>query len=416
MRARADATSWQAAPVRVWQVFAVFALGYFFAAMLRAVPATLAPVFVQEFAWSSGELGLLAGAYFLGFAVMQLPMGRWLDQHGPKRVLLVFLTVAAGGCGAFAVAHTFTGLWLARLAVGAGVAACLMAALTGFRRWLSPVAQMRASAWMMMTGSLGMLASTLPVQWVLPHVGWRGLFAALGVAWCVVLVAVAWCLPRWPRPAVQGTPTVAGAGGYRQIFVHPYFRRMWSLGFFNYGGMLAMQTLWIGPWLMRVGGQDAPQAATGLFALNLCMLVTFGLWGVCWPWATQRGWSVERLIVVGGALSLLCLAACIALGSAAPWWGWALFCMCTTCVSLVQPAMAQVFAADVAGRALSAYNLVIFSGVFAVQWGLGALIEGLQILGWEPGSAFRGAMLVYLLVCLISYGQFVWKQAHNDKP
>ena len=37
-----------------------------------------------------------------------------------------------------------------------------------------------------MTGSLGMVASTLPVQWLLPIVGWRVLFWGLAA---LVLVA-----------------------------------------------------------------------------------------------------------------------------------------------------------------------------------------------------------------------------------
>ena len=65
---------------------------------------------------------------------------------------------------------------MARVLCGAGVSACLMAPLTGYRRWYAPEHQMRANSWMLMTGSLGMLASTLPVQWLLPLMGWRPLF------------------------------------------------------------------------------------------------------------------------------------------------------------------------------------------------------------------------------------------------
>jgi len=38
------------------------------------------------------------------------------------------------------------------------------------------------------------------------------------------------------------------------VWRHPYFRRMVPLGVITYGGMLAMQTLWAGPWLVRVSG------------------------------------------------------------------------------------------------------------------------------------------------------------------
>ncbi len=65
-------------------VFLAFALAYFFSALLRAVTATLSPVLTEEFNLHARDLGLLAGGYFLGFAAMQLPLGAWLDRHGPK--------------------------------------------------------------------------------------------------------------------------------------------------------------------------------------------------------------------------------------------------------------------------------------------------------------------------------------------
>lgn len=64
------------------RVFLVFAFAYFLSALLRAVTATLAPVFSRELALGAGDLGLLAGAYFLGFALMQLPLGQALDRFG----------------------------------------------------------------------------------------------------------------------------------------------------------------------------------------------------------------------------------------------------------------------------------------------------------------------------------------------
>jgi hypothetical protein len=58
---------------------------------------------------------------------------------------------------------------------------------------------------------------------------------------------------------------------------------MAPLGFFNYGGMIAVQSLWAGPWLVRVAGYDPVQAAQGLFTINLAMLATFWTWGLLNP-------------------------------------------------------------------------------------------------------------------------------------
>ena len=84
-----------------------------------------------------------------------------------------FLAVAVLGCLAFPLSQNFTGLLASRVLLGVGVSACLMAPLTGFRRWYSPAQMLRANSWILMVGSLGMVAATLPVQWLLPLLGWR---------------------------------------------------------------------------------------------------------------------------------------------------------------------------------------------------------------------------------------------------
>ena len=401
----------------IW-VFLAFAAAYFLSALLRAITATLAPTLSEELALQARDLGLLAGGYFLGFAATQLPLGRWLDRHGPKKVILVFLSVAVLGCAAFAWAASFNGLLAARVLIGAGVSACLMAPLTGYRRWLSPAMQLRANSWMLMTGSLGMVAATLPVQWLMPHVGWRGLFwlLALGIVLCMLWLA--WVVPAWlPRRSASSATQTPGVGeapsGYAAVWRHPYFRKMTLIGFFNYGGMVAIQTLWAGPWLVRVTGQTPVEAATGLFWINLSMLCTFWTWGMVTPTLAQRGVPVDRLIAWGLPLSMAMLAFNILQGEATAWVHWALFCMLSTCASLSQPAVAMAFPSSMAGRALSAYNLVIFAGIFVVQWGIGLLVDGFEALGWSELQAFRGAMAVFLGVCVLSYAVFLAVKAHN---
>src|SRR5258706_14111791 len=79
-------------------VFLSFAAAYFCAALVRAITATLSPVLTQEFSLQARDLGLLAGGFFLGFSAMQLPLGVWLDRHGPKRGILGFLALAVLAC------------------------------------------------------------------------------------------------------------------------------------------------------------------------------------------------------------------------------------------------------------------------------------------------------------------------------
>jgi predicted MFS family arabinose efflux permease len=394
-----------ARPVSVPVFFLVFAVSYVFSALLRAVTATLAPVFSAELGLQAGGLGLLAGAYFFGFAALQLPLGKALDRHGPRRTLAALIVVAALGCAAFAVASSIAALIAARVLIGAGMAAGLMAALTAFRQHLSPSAQLRANSWMLMTGSLGMLASTLPVQLLLPALGWRGLFWVLAT---LLLLSAALVRGYGPADMLRADAATVPAVGYRDIVRHPLFMRMAPLAFVLYGGLIAVQSLWAGPWLTRVAAWTPVQAAQGLFAINLSMLCAFAAWGALMPRLARRGVLPLQLMAWGLPVALLALAANVALGSRAVAAHWAFWCVACTFVSFSQPAVGAAFPASQAGRALSAFNLIIFSGVFCVQWGLGLLIDLLRGQGWPDDSAFRGAFAAFGICAAAAYGWFLW--------
>ena len=395
-------------------VFLAFAAAYFCSALVRAITATLSPVLTQEFSLQARDLGLLAGGYFLGFAAMQLPLGAWLDRHGPKRVILWFLGLSVIGSLAFSLATSFTWLLASRVVVGMGVSACLMAPLTGYRRWLEPAALLRANSWMLMTASLGMLASTLPVQWLMPLTGWRALFWILAGLIVLSMVCIAWVVPPWnvvvPAPAEGVRPP----GRYADVLRNRYFQKMTPLAFFNYGGLVAVQTLWAGPWMLRVAGYTPLESATGLFYINATMLVTFWTWGMVNPWLVRHGWHATRLVAWGVPLSIAVLAFNIFAGAATGWFGWALFCMSCSAMSLAQPAVGMAFHASLAGRALSAYNLVIFSGVFVVQWGIGLLIDAFQAAGLAEVASFQAAFGVFLCCCIASYAYFLSVSADNS--
>ncbi|NCU63219.1 MAG: MFS transporter, partial [Candidatus Fonsibacter lacus] len=353
-------------------VFLVFALAYFISTLIRASTATLSPIFSQELGLKAGDLGLLAGGYFLGFAAMQLPNGIFLDKFGPKKIILFFLTIALFSTIAFSKSESFLSLLVSRILIGIGVSVCLMAPLTGYRRWLALDQQQRANAWMLMSGALGMLASTLPIQLLLPEIGWRNIFLILAGLILITIILIILIIPSWEKTE---TPIEnKGLSSYKTIWTHPYFLSLVPLGFFNYGGLQAIQTLWAGPWMTNVSGYTPIQAAINLFWLNLSMLITFFIWGFINPYFHKKGISTDKIIIAGVPLSFLALGFIIYSGTNVSGLHFALFLIASVFVSLAQPAVGMTFPNAIAGKALSSYNLVLFLGTFTVQWAIGVLI------------------------------------------
>jgi hypothetical protein len=143
------------------------------------------------------------------------------------------------------------------------------------------------------------------------------------------------------------------------------------------------------------------------------MLAAFWSWGMVNPWLQRNGFHTDRLIAWGLPLSFVALAVLVIAGPAAGAGTLALFCVSSTFVSLAQPAVGMVFPASLAGRALSAYNLVIFLGVFVVQWGIGLLIDAFQAAGRDEVSSFRAAFAVFLALSMLSYAWFLYSRSHN---
>lgn len=391
------------------RIFACFAAGYFMSYGLRSVNAVLAPDLTAELGLTHAQLGSLSSAYFLAFAAMQLPLGIWLDRFGPRRVNAVLMGVAACGCMAFALAGSLSALWIGRALVGAGVSAALMASLTAYRQWFPAERQTRLAAWMLMAGTAGVLTTTVPVHWALPVLGWRGVFWVAAALLAAIGVAMWRLLPRGREPvagAGGGVSFVGSLAGYREVFASGYFWRMSMTAGIVQGGFVALQSLWVGPWFDVVLGATGGRRADLLFAFNFALMLCFLALGWVAPRVGQERGALARIVVVGTALYVAMEVAIATAAGPSAWWLWVGLAAAATSYTLVQPRVGLAFPEHLAGRALTGFNLVIFSWMFASQWGFGVAIDAFRAAGRTEADAFRAAMGLFAglhAACLLAF-------------
>ena len=389
-------------------IFLVFALGYYISNLLRAITATISPNLVSEFNLSAGDLGLLGGGYFLGFASVQIPLGYLLDNKGPKKIVSYFLLIAIIGIISFSLSQNFTSLLISRILIGVGVGACLMGPLTAYRVWFQDETQQRANSWMLMTGAIGMLSSSLPVQFFLPIIGWRSIFGILAILTFLSIVLIVIFIPNWNKENTHDDK-----GSLKEVWQNKFFKSLVPMGFFNYGGLFAIQTLWAGPWMVKVSGYTPEESANGLFIIYLSLLFSFLTWGYFVPKFSKNVSDAIRLLKFGAPLNLIVLAFIIYLGPKAGAFHWALFAVSSVFLSLSQPAVGMAFSLSNAGKALTSFNLLLFIGAFALQWIIGVIIDLIMNLGFSEISGFRFAMIFFLLTSLFSYLFFLIKNLKN---
>jgi len=392
-------------------IFFVFACGYFISCLLRAITATLSPLLTNEFNLLAGDLGLLAGGYFLGFASMQIPLGYLLDRHGPKKIVSSFLLIAIIGTTAFALAQSFAGLLISRILIGVGVSACLMGPLTGYRIWFADEYQQRGNSWMLMIASSGFVFSTLPVQILLPIFGWRWIFGGITILIFIVIILTLLFIPPWKKEIDNNDQKNSGL--LSDVWKNKFFRSTIPLGLFNYGGIMAVQTLWAGPWMIRVAGYDPLESATGLFWINATMLIAFFIWGYILPNINKFGVDTMKLLKFGLPISYLSLLVIIISAENAGAIHFVIYILTSIVLSLTQPAVAMNFPTSLAGKSLTSFNLLIFLGTFIMQWGIGLIIDLSKYLGKEETQSFQISFTVYLIICILSYSYFILKNKNE---
>ncbi len=196
-------------------IFVPFAAGYFLSYFFRNVNAVIAKDLAREFELAPSDLGLLTSAYFIAFALAQLPVGVFLDRYGPRRVVATLLCVTALGAFVFGGADGLGTLALGRALIGLGVSACLMGAIKAFTLWFPLSRLATISGWYIFFGGIGGLAATAPVEAALGAIGWRVMFYALAAASLAVAALIAVCMPEKPLPgagATWGEQSAASAG------------------------------------------------------------------------------------------------------------------------------------------------------------------------------------------------------------
>lgn len=404
--------------VRVIRIFIPFAVGYFLSYLYRTVNAVIADELTAALNVTAAGLGLLTSAYFLAFGAFQLPLGLLLDRYGPRRVEAGLLLVAGAGAAVFSQGDGLTTLALGRALIGAGVSACLMAAITAnIRTWPAERLPL-VNGVFMACGGFGAVFATTPVRALLAVTDWRGLFLALAGVTVVVAVLMLVIVPEFRRPAPAGgkvgenTAEETGIAvllrGTVSVFASPFFWRLAPAAVLMQGAFMAYLALWAGPWMRDVEGLGRAAVAAELQSMALAMVAGYAGFGLVAEALRRRGLSPGTVCFAGMAAATGQQAA-LALGLPLPpalvWGGYAFFASSSV---MVYALLAQGFAPALAGRVITAANLLMFVTAFALQSGIGAFLT-LYPLDGGTGYSAQGQRTALLLITAAQGLALAWQ-------
>lgn len=395
-----------------------FAAAYVMSYTYRTANAVISPELSASLGISASSLGLLTSAYFVAFAAMQIPAGMLLDRYGPRRVEPILLVVAGCGALAFAASDDLAGLAIARALIGAGVSVCLMGPLKAIATWYSPERQASLAGWMMVAGGIGALLSTAPLAAALSVLSWREIFVALAGATFVSASWIFFVVPETPANSRIAGWTQQWAG-VKKVFGSARFWWVAPLGAVAMGSFMAIQGLWSVPWLMDVNGYSRMVAADHLLVVGIVILGGYLGLGFFAAALRRYGIGARHLLAAGFGLHILMLALIVTQVLSQTYVAWALYGLGSAVNVLGFTVLGEGFPQELAARANTALNLLMFTSSFATQWGIGVVIDiARTALGLDTAGALRLAFALVLAADTLALAWFAfgWSRHADASP
>lgn len=368
--------------------FLALAAGYFLSYLFNSTSAVIAEDLRLAFGLSPARLGLIGAAHFLFFALAQIPVGVLLDRYGVARVQSALLLLSAVGSALFSLADHWTLLLAGRALVGIGVSGALLSGLKVIVQTVPAEKVAVTSGVLVALGTMGAVAATVPLAWVLDLVGWRGAFAGLGAAALALSLAVR-CLV--PQPAVTGPGVRLPLVRLGEVLRDRVFRRIAPLSATCLGTAWALQSLWAAPWLADVERMPQDEIVRHLLAMACGLVVGAVLLGVAAHRLRRAGVRTHD-VLAGAALLFILLELSMLLRASGPsYLTWAVLGGFGSLSVLSFTAISEQFRHRGTGSANAVLNLAHMLAAFAMQWGMGAVVGD-----WLPDASGRYPEAAYL--------------------
>ena len=172
-------------------VFILFVLSLITYIDRVAISSAKEPV-AQDLALSDEAMGAVFGAFALGYAVAQVPAGRFADRFGPRLALALAVSAWSIFTALTGAARSQNFLLLVRFLFGITEAAAFPSSARAFFNWLPVRERGRANGVIFSGSRLGAALAFPALAWLLSLGSWRTAFAILGLvglAWVAVWLA-----------------------------------------------------------------------------------------------------------------------------------------------------------------------------------------------------------------------------------
>lgn len=386
-------------------------IAYVLSQFYRAFLAVMTPALKLDLGATPEDLARASGAWFLVFALMQIPVGWALDNIGPRKVAAGLLAVGgAGGAAVFAMASSPDHILYAMILIGIGCSPVLMASYFIFARMYSPKVFGTLAGMVIGIGSLGNIAGALPMALAVEQFGWRTCLWALAAVTLVVAALIMIAVDNPPKAtAAEG----AQRGSVLDLLKMPALWAIFPIMFVNYTAAAGLRGSWAGPYLRDVYGLDTTGIGWATMAIALAMVIGSFAYG-----PLDRVFGTRKWVIFFGNLIAVGLVFLLWAAPDAGLWRVSLIMaaigLFAASFPLIMAHARSFYPPHLVGRGVTLLNMFGIGGVGIFQYASASVFKSAQGPDVAVTAPYQAVFLFFAVPGLIGCLLYLFSQDRTD--
>ncbi len=222
---------------------------------------------IEKFQIDTVTFGQFSGVYYLGYALMHLPVGVMLDRYGPRKVMSGCMLLTVLGILPLAMTDHWLFSILGRFLIGLGSSAAILGVFKIIRMTFKEERFPRMLSLSVMIGLVGAIYGGGPVDFMKQAFGYEAVIYIFALMGALLTLTTYWIVPN-TKPLITSTV----GSNIKEVFKNP--RVIWSCLFA--GLMVAplegFADVWATAFLSNVCGLDAGISASlpSIIFIGMC--------------------------------------------------------------------------------------------------------------------------------------------------
>ena len=199
-----------------WALWVIASLFYAYQYILRLMPSIMLEDIMRQFQIPVTSFGQFSGIYYLGYSLMHIPVGIFLDRFGPRKVMPICILLTVVGLMPLIFSTHFVYPLLGRACIGIGSSAAILGVFKIIRMVFSEKLFPRMLSFSVMIGLLGAIYGGGPVSYLYEKIGSQALihlFAMIGMCLAILTYLV--------LPNSKSTSQTSVFADIREVLSHP---------------------------------------------------------------------------------------------------------------------------------------------------------------------------------------------------